>query len=305
MINMTSEFLAISMRFISDFKYAVAFVVLVMSVIFSEYLAKFVVKQFGGDDSENTLKSRMKVFTTLFVSLVRTFFILAVATWLLYRLGFSTSTIVGTLAIVVAGMTLALQDAARNIIAGVSMVIYDYYRIGDLVNTNSVLGFVRAFDVFSTTIEDGDSGSLHRFPNTSIWLSSFENYSKVKTIVVIHKFLVSHNNDTKELEKIVRNELSTVKGVIGIHSVGFANTNDRGMTIQTKVFCSPNDFMDVSSGIGYTIMNLLNQQGVYRIDGLGQIVGGPTSSTRASLNGSSMDSSGYTTVPVTRYGEEY
>ena len=130
--NSTSEYVALTSKFLTEFKYIVAFAVLIITVLASEYVANLAVNRVKSQDTNNPFKARMHVFTSLFVSLVRAFLILAVATWLLYKLGFSTSTIVGTLGIVIAGMTLALQDAARNVIAGISMVIYDYYNLGDL-----------------------------------------------------------------------------------------------------------------------------------------------------------------------------
>ncbi len=103
--------------------------------------------------------------------------------------------VLGSLGLAIA---LSLQGTITEIAASFVIMFLNYYDLGDLVSIkvggDQVMGKVDSFDLFTTTLKDGDK-KYHRLPNTSIVKSHLINYYKNKEINVGFEISISNNND--------------------------------------------------------------------------------------------------------------
>jgi len=67
-------------------------------------------------------------------------------------LGIQTASLVAIIGAAGLAIRLALQGSLANFVAGVLMIIFRPYKLGDLVQVADTVGFVEEVDVFTTTL---------------------------------------------------------------------------------------------------------------------------------------------------------
>ena len=110
----------------------------------------------------------------------------------------------GTLGI---GIGLALKDNLSNLAAGIIILIFKAYKVGDEVNINGEIGFIYEIDVFSTSIRTYNS-DLIIVPNGVIISDKIINYTKIPIRRLKFVIRVSYDCNIKAareaLEKLLR-----------------------------------------------------------------------------------------------------
>jgi small conductance mechanosensitive channel len=89
---------------------------------------------------------------------------------------------------------LAFQDIASNLLAGMSMSFRKPFRIGDLVETNDLLGHVLQVDLRTTSIETLNGNTIV-IPNNDVYSNPITNYTKQQKQRVDVEVGVSYADD--------------------------------------------------------------------------------------------------------------
>jgi small conductance mechanosensitive channel len=101
----------------------------------------------------------------------------------LINTGIQLSSILVVLSCAGLAIALGLQDVIKQISSSIMIIIYNMYKINDVVNINGNIGRVIEFNLFKTTIVS--TGNIKTIiPNNKISDSNFINYSRDKMIIV-------------------------------------------------------------------------------------------------------------------------
>jgi small-conductance mechanosensitive channel len=84
----------------------------------------------------------------------------------LHRLGLNVSALVAGLGLTGFALGYAFKDALSNVLAGIMIILYRPFRIGDLVKVGDFKGIVSEVDLRHTAITD--KGKRHLVPNSTI-----------------------------------------------------------------------------------------------------------------------------------------
>ena len=112
------------------------------------------------------------------------------------------------------GITLgfALQDVAKNFVAGILLLITQPFELGDTIMVSDYTGKVTAINLRSTELRELD-GRFVIIPNADVFMSSIVNYTRsVERRVDLQ---IGVNPDT-DLEKAVSTGLGALEGIQGI-----------------------------------------------------------------------------------------
>ncbi|MGD2163304.1 MAG: mechanosensitive ion channel, partial [Anaerolineales bacterium] len=114
----------------------------------------------------------------------------------------------------IAGVTIgfALQDVAKNFVAGILLLISQPFELGDTIMVSEFTGKVTVINLRSTELREVD-GRLVIIPNADIFVSSIINYTRSIERRVELKLTVTPDTD---LEKAVSTGLGAVQGVAGV-----------------------------------------------------------------------------------------
>ena len=130
-------------------------------------IADRVMKRSGTDDMLR------KFLRNILYALLMTLVVIAAIS----ALGIQTASLIAVIGAAGLAIGLALQGSLANFAAGVLMIIFRPYKLGDLVNVASTDGFVEEVDVFTTVLRLPDKTKII-IPNGQIMSDKIVNYTE-------------------------------------------------------------------------------------------------------------------------------
>lgn len=115
-------------------------------------------------------------FSSLARYVVIIFTILAV----LDRFGVETASLIAIVGAASLAIGLALQGTLSNVAAGVMLLIFRPFKVGDFIEASGHAGSVKHLGLFVTEMATGDNVQII-IPNSQVWGSSIKNYSAHST----------------------------------------------------------------------------------------------------------------------------
>ena len=139
-------------------------------------------------------------------NLVRMVLMLFVIIAAINHLGIQTASLIAVLGAAGLAVGLALQGSLSNFAAGVLIVLFRPYKVGDWIEGAGVSGSVEEVQILTTVLKTGDNKRVI-IPNSQIMGSTITNYSANPTRRVDLVVGVSYSDDLdkvrKELEALV------------------------------------------------------------------------------------------------------
>jgi len=166
----------------------------------------------------------------------------------LNRFGVETTSIVALLGAAGLAIGLALQGALSNLSAGVMLLIFRPYKVGDFVDAAGKFGLVTEIDLFTTIMQTFDNQQII-VPNGQIWGQQIVNHSHHKIRGVDMRFGVSYDTDIDKAR-------SVIEGVLAAHAhehilkdpapfVEVETLNDSSVDFLVRPFCDGAHYFDI------------------------------------------------------------
>lgn len=141
---------------------------------------------------------------SLTYALLLTFVIIAA----LSNLGVNTTSFIAVLGAAGLAVGLALQGSLSNFGAGVLLIIFKPFQVGDFVDAGGAMGTVETINVFNTTLKTPDNKAVI-VPNSSIVGNNITNFSAKDTRRVDLTFGVSYNDDLRKVKEALADIVSS------------------------------------------------------------------------------------------------
>lgn len=109
----------------------------------------------------------------------------------LIMLGIPANILLGTLAIIIVVAAIALRESLRDLAATVNFLVFQPFKIGDIIQTNSVVGQVEEILIFTTVIVSPDNKQI-TIPNGNIQNSTLVNLSARDKVRIDLSFRLSY-----------------------------------------------------------------------------------------------------------------
>jgi small conductance mechanosensitive channel len=141
---------------------------------------------------------------------------------------------------------LALQGSLSNFAGGVLVMIFKPFRIGDLVETQGVLGVVKDIDILNTKLVTPQN-KLAILPNGAIANGNIINYTAEGKMRVDTVIGVSYDSDIKKTKEVLLEVLTSNPKVLKdpAPSVNVLELADSSVNFAVRPFCKPEDYWDV------------------------------------------------------------
>ena len=124
---------------------------------------------------------------------------------------------IATFAALLAGIGIAIGAAFNgslgHLASGVMLLIFRPFKVGDLIEVNGELGFVKEISVFVTVLETFQN-KTSIIPNGTVTANKIVNYTTVGTLRVDMPFAIRYGADINEAKKIVMDVLENDKNVL-------------------------------------------------------------------------------------------
>jgi small conductance mechanosensitive channel len=125
----------------------------------------------------------------------------------LAQLGINTSSALAVFAAAGLAVGLALQNSLANFAAGVMLIVFRPFKVGDFVEAGGVAGVVESIAVFSTTMKTGDNKEVI-VPNGQIYSATITNFSARATRRIDLVFAIGYGDDIKQAKQILAAEMA-------------------------------------------------------------------------------------------------
>lgn len=135
-------------------------------------------------------------------SLVKYVILAMAAIFVLNRFGIQTTSLVAVIGAAGLAIGLALQGTLSNLAAGVMLVMFRPFRVGDFIEAGGQTGGVREISLFYTELATYD-GLQIIVPNSDIWASAIKNYSANPTRMMDMTIGVSYGSDLQKAQEVL------------------------------------------------------------------------------------------------------
>jgi len=144
-----------------------------------------------------------KTLETFVCNLVRMALLVVVAIAAIGALGVETTSFIAIFGAAGLAVGLALQGSLSNFAAGVLIVLFRPYRVGDFIEAASVSGTVEQVQILTTILKTPDNKQII-VPNSQIMDSIITNYSAKDTRRVELVIGVSYDDDLDKVRETIR-----------------------------------------------------------------------------------------------------
>jgi small conductance mechanosensitive channel len=207
-----------------------------------------------------------KLDTTLFRflgSLAKYVILAFVAIAVLNRFGVQTASIVALMGAAGLAVGLALQGTLSNLAAGVMLLIFRPYKIGDFIDVADRFGNVKEIDLFTTILQTFDNQQII-IPNSQIWGSQIVNHSHHDIRGVDMHFGVAYKEDTQAVRKVINTVLENHPHIIREPApfVEVETLNDSSVDFLVRPFCHGEHYFDILYSVPEQIKKALDDEGI-------------------------------------------
>lgn len=191
--------------------------------------------------SKTALERKRKQTVYNLIRNVIKYLIFAIAIIIILDLyGVNVSSLVASLGVASAVSALALQDTLKDIINGTTIIMDNYYVVGDYVQYGDFFGQVIELGLKSTKIEDFD-GRVLCVANRNI--DSIINLSQ-KTASVMVTIPTAYEAKTEKVEKILKDVVEEIKKWPTMDEnkttyLGISKLDDSAINYSMRIYCSP------------------------------------------------------------------
>lgn len=235
----------------------IAFLILIVGLIVANKVSKIVYK-IGEryDYLDNTL---FRFLGSVSKYIILAFVIIAV----LNRFGVQTASIVALLGAAGLAVGLALQGTLTNLAAGVMLLFFRPYKVGDFIEAAGRFGNVQEIDLFTTILNTFDNQQII-IPNSQIWGSQIINHSHYSVRGVDMHFGVAYKENTDDVRKIINTVLDSHPHILKDPApfVEVETLNDSSVDFLVRPFCQGEHYFDVLYSVPEQIKKALDEKGI-------------------------------------------
>lgn len=132
--------------------------------------------------------------------------------WALEQVNFNITGFVAGLGIVGFTVGFALQDIAKNFVAGILLLLQQPFDISDIVEVSGFNGTVMDIQIRSTTVRTQD-GLLVIIPNADVYGNPITNYSKIDRRRISITLGVTYASDLQKVDETLHKVAAELPGV--------------------------------------------------------------------------------------------
>ena len=179
------------------------------------------------------------------------------------HIGIATTSLIAVMGAAGLAVGLALQGSLSNFAAGVLIVIFRPYRVGDFVEAAGISGVVEQVQILTTILKTGDNKQII-VPNNQIIGSIITNYSANDTRRVDMTIGVSYDDD---LDKVRATLQALIDADPRIHkdpepAIVVSALSDSSVNFTVRTWVNTSDYWGVKFDLTEAIKKRFDQEGI-------------------------------------------
>jgi small conductance mechanosensitive channel len=237
-------------------KAAVALVIFYVGRAIARLLVKGVRKVMQAQDTDQILESFVSSLTYW---AIMTFVIIAA----IGQIGVQTTSLIAIMGAAGLAIGLSLQGSLANFAAGVLIVMFRPYRVGDFVEAAGVAGSVVQVQILTTVLKTGDNKQIV-IPNGQIMGSIITNYSANETRRVDLTIGVGYDDDLDKVRSTLQDLIDADERILKdpVSLIAVSELGDSSVNFVVRTWVNSADYWGVYFGLTEAIKKRFDQEGI-------------------------------------------
>lgn len=219
-----------------------------IAIIFvGRIVVKWVVKLLGKIMRKSALDEILINFVS---SIAKAILLLLIFIAALNQLGVDTTSLIALIGAAGLAVGLALQNSLQNFAAGVMLIIFRPFKLGDFIEAAGVVGIVEQISIFSTLLRTGDNREVI-VPNGQIYSDAITNYSARETRRIDMVFGIGYDDDMLVAKKLMESILDAHELVLQepAPAVAVSELADSSVNFNVRPWVKSADYWTVRSDL--------------------------------------------------------
>jgi len=181
----------------------------------------------------------------------------------LNQLGVQTTSFIAIIGAAGLAIGLALQGSLANFAAGVLMIIFHPFKVGDYIEAAGVAGVVEEIQIFTTQLKTPDNKTII-IPNASVTGGSITNYSAKDTRRVDLVIGVGYGDDLKRVREVLEEVLAKDDRILDdpAPTIGVLELGDNSVNFAVRPWVKAEDYWGVYFDSTETVKRRFDEEGI-------------------------------------------
>lgn len=181
----------------------------------------------------------------------------------LNQLGFQTTSFIAIIGAAGLAIGLALQGSLANFAAGVLMIIFRPFKVGDCIEAAGVAGVVEEIEIFTTQLRSPDNKTII-IPNASVTGGSITNYSAKDIRRVDMVIGVGYGDDLKRVREVLEEVLAKDDRILDdpAPTIGVMELGDNSVNFAVRPWVKTEDYWGVYFDSTETVKRRFDEEGI-------------------------------------------
>jgi small conductance mechanosensitive channel len=166
-----------------------------------------------------------------------------VLTFVLSAFGIQTASLVAVLGAAGLAVGLALQGTLSNFAAGVMLLVFRPFQVGDFIDAGGAAGSVLEIGIFSTTLKSPDNVMIV-VPNSQVYGQTIKNFNGFDTRRVDMVIGVSYDDDIALAIETITTVVAADERVLSepATQIAVSNLGDSSVDLVVRPWCQGSDY---------------------------------------------------------------
>ena len=229
-------------------------------LIIGRQLVKLILRLITVALEKSNVEDTVRIFVT---NLLNTLLMILVFIAAINQLGIETTSIIAVLGAAGLAIGLALQGSLSNFAAGILIVIYRPYKVGDYIEAGNYAGTVKDIQIFSTVLKTPDN-KIVVVPNGSIMNGSIVNYSDQDTRRIDLIVSCGYEDDIDKVRSVLEDILKKEKRVLKDPKPQIAVTElaDSSVNFISRPWVKRTDYLPVYYSLLEEVKKRFDKEGI-------------------------------------------
>jgi small conductance mechanosensitive channel len=212
-------------------------------------------------------KAQVEPTLTVFASNILFYIVMAfVLLAALGAVGIETTSLIAVLGAAFLAVGLSLQGSLANFAAGIIIIIFHPFRVGDWVEVDGHSGYITEIELLTTIIQTLDNRTVI-IPNVKITENSLVNHSTLGMLRLDLVVGVDYGSDIDQVKKILLEALTAEARVLTdpAPKVGLLEMTENRLNFAVRPWVAPQDYLPLKLAIQEAIKKRLDAEGIHML----------------------------------------
>jgi small conductance mechanosensitive channel len=233
-----------------------ALVILILGIWAAKIITNVIIKQMTKREIDQTV-------VRFLASLIKTALYAVVILATLGQLGIETTSFIALIGAAGLAVGFALQGSLSNFAAGVMLIVFRPFKVGDFITAGGESGTVHSIAMFVTTLKTPDNKTIF-IPNSKLTSDNITNFSTEPTRRVDFVFGIGYSDDIDKAKKAVHEILEADSRILKepVKQVVISELADSSVNITTRAWVNAADYWGVYFDVTEKVKKIFDERGI-------------------------------------------